>query len=107
MKLNDPFGRMESRHQQGYETMRETLRNSGIDTPEGALEVIKQIKKRALKYISIGLIVLLPVSLALPKVMPLTLSLALFLVVWVASSTISGQRYIHRYIEEELKVTKE
>ncbi len=107
MKLNDPFGRMESRHQQGYESMRETLRNRGIDTPKDAFEVIKQSRKRAINYVVIGLFVLLPVSMALPKIMPLTLSLALFLVVWVASSTINGQRYINRYIDEEIKVTKE
>ena len=102
MKFNDPFGRMGRRHQQGYESMRDTLRNSNIDTQEAALEVIKKSKTQALKYIGVGAAILLPISLALPKVAPLTLSLTLFLVVWVASSTINGHRYIHRYIEEEL-----
>lgn len=104
MKLNDPFGRMESRHQQGYESVRDTMRNSSIDTPSAALEVIKQSKKRALKYISVGIAVLLLVTCVLPKAIPVTLSLALFLVVWIASSTVNGQRYIQRYVDEELKL---
>ena len=103
MKLNDPFGRMESRHQLGYESMRDTMLKSGIDTPNVAREVIRQSKKRALKFITIGMAVLLLVTLVLPKMMPVTLSLAFFLVVWIASSTINGQRYIQRFIDEDLK----
>ncbi len=102
MKLNDPFGRLERRHQQGYESMRNTLRNNNINTKEAAMGVIKRSKTHAFKYIGIGSVILLPISLAIPKVAPVTLSLTLFLVVWIASSTINGHRYIHRYIKEEL-----
>ncbi len=105
MKLNDPFGRVEKRHQLGYESMRDTMRNSGIDTPDRAWEAIKQSKKCALKFITIGVAVLLLVTLVLPKMMPVTLSLALFFVVWVATSTINGQRYTQRYIDDELETT--
>ncbi len=103
MKFKDPFGRLEKRHQLGYESMRDTMRNSGIDTPDEAWETIRQTKKRALKYMSLGTAVLLLVTWVLPKLMPVTLSLALFLVVWIASSAINGQRYIQRYIEDELE----
>lgn len=103
MKLNDPFGRLESRHQIGYESMRDTLRSSGIDTQQAALEFIRQSKKRALKFIGVGMIVLLPLIWLLPKAMPVTVSLALFLIAWIVSSNINGQRYIKRYIDEELK----
>ncbi len=107
MNLNDPFGRLAHRRQTGYESVRDNLRNSHIDTPQAALEVIGQIKKRALKYIAVGLALFLPVAFLLPKALPVTLSLALFLIVWVANSASSGQRYIKRYIEEELKKPKE
>jgi hypothetical protein len=102
MKLNDPFGRMELRHQTGYESMRDTLRKSGIDTPQAALEAIGQTKKRALKYTGVITVLFLPMMLLLPKALPVTLSLALFLVVWVAISALNGQRYIQRYIVEDL-----
>lgn len=103
MKLNDPFGRMAMRHQLGYESMRDTMRNSGIDTPNAAWEVIRQSKKNALKYIGTGIAVLLLVTCLLPKAIPVTLSLALFLVAWVVNSTINGRRYVQRYIDEDLK----
>ncbi len=102
MKLNDPFGRLESRHQAGYESMRDTLRAHGINTPEAARETIKLSRQRALKYLGVGMAVLLPLIWLLPKAMPVTLSLVLFLVAWVVSSTLNGQRYIQRYIDEDL-----
>jgi hypothetical protein len=102
MKLNDPFGRLELRHQAGYEAMRDSLRSSGIDTPDAAREVIKQSKKRAIKYIGVGVAVLLAMMLLLPKLIPITASLALFLVAWVVNSALNGQRYIQRYIKEDL-----
>ena len=102
MKLNDPFGRLESRHQIGYESMRDTMRSSGIDTPQAAQEFIKNSKKRGLKFLGMGLLLLVPLLLLLPKAMPLTISLALFFAVWVIKSNISAQQYIQRYIEEDL-----
>lgn len=107
MKLNDPFGRMEKRHQLGYQSMRDTMRHSGIDTPEAAREVIHQSRNVALKYTAIGMAALLLLTLLFPKSILVTLSLALFLVVWVAKSTINGQRYIQRYIKEELNQGKQ
>jgi hypothetical protein len=106
MKLNDPFGRMESRHKLGYESMRDTMRKSGVDTPKAAWEVIEHSKKRALNYIVIGIALLLMMTLLLPKTMPVTLSLGIFMVVWISNSALNGKRYIKRYIDEELDVSK-
>jgi hypothetical protein len=103
MKLNDPFGRLASRHQLGYESMRDTLRKNCIDTPQAAMEAIRQTRKKALQYIAVVIALLLPLILLLPKAMPVTISIALFLVVWIATSALNGQRYIRRYIDEDLK----
>jgi hypothetical protein len=103
MKLNDPFGRLESRHQIGYESMRDTMRSNGINTQQAALEFIRQSKKRALKFLGVAMVLLLPVIWLLPKAMPVTVSLALFLIVWIVNSNINGQRYIKRYIDEDLR----
>ncbi len=103
MKLNDPFGRLESRHQIGYESMRDTLRSSGVNTRQAALELIGRSKRRALKLISIIILLLLPIVWLLPKAMPVTVSLAIFLVAWVIISNINGRRYIQRYIDEDLR----
>ena len=102
MKLSDPFGRLEARHQKGYESMRKALREAGVSEPEAAAELMKQAIRRAVSVVTAGLLLLLPVSLLWPKLAPLGLGLGLFLVVWVVTSTLNGRRYIKRYIEEEL-----
>ena len=104
MKFNDPFGRMANRHKLGYESMRDTMRESGVDSPKAALEVVAQSKKRAFNYIMIGTAILLLVTLLAPKSMPLTFSLGVFFSVWIITSMRNGQRYIQRYIDEELTV---
>jgi hypothetical protein len=103
MKLNDPFGRVASRHRQGYESMRATLRHAGIETPEAAQVVMRQAARRGVLVLSAGLLLLLLLAGLAPKSAPLALGLALFLGVWVATSVSNGRRYIKRYIEEELK----
>ena len=103
MKLSDPFGRLESRHQLGYENMRDTMQASGITTPEAALEIVDQARKRGMKFLGVGTVVLLLGALVLPKTIPVLLALELFLVVWTVNSTRTGRRYIQRYIDEDLK----
>ncbi len=103
MKFNDPFGRVEHRHQIGYESMRDSMRRAGIDTPQAAREIIKQSKKRALKFLGAGMILLLSVIWLPAIATPMAFALAVLLVIWVVSSTLNGQRYIQRYIDEELE----
>ncbi len=103
MKFNDPFGRVERRHQIGYESMRDTMRRSGIKTPQAAREIIRQSKKRSLKFLGVTMVLLLSVIYLVPKAMPMAFALALLLLIWVASSAVNGRNYIQRYIDEELK----
>jgi predicted aldo/keto reductase-like oxidoreductase len=103
VKLNDPFGRLESRHQRGYESMRDSLQKAGIETSQDAQQVISQAWRRGFTFIGAVVLVMMLLSLLIPKALPLTLGLSLFVIVWVLSSTINGQRYVKRYIEEELK----
>lgn len=107
MKLNDPFGRQERRHQFGYESMRDTMRRGGITTPEEAREIIENSKKRALNFLGAGLVLFLLAALLLPKSLPVTICLAVLFAVWIGNSTVNGKRYIERYIDEELSKPKE
>ena len=49
MKLNDPFGRMERKREVEYEALRTTLRESGINNPEKARELIRDSRQRFYK----------------------------------------------------------
>lgn len=107
MKLSDPFGRMASRHQRGYESMRDILRRNGITTPDAALEIIRQSKERAKVYICAAIAAGVLVALLWREGRPIAFSLVLFFIVWIATSAKNGQRYIRRYIDEELKTAQD
>lgn len=103
MKFNDPFGRMERRHQAGYEAMRDSLRRGNITSPEAAREIIRQSQKRVMNILGVIVVLLLLVILLLPKATPLAVCFALLAAVWLFNSTVNGKQYIERYIDEELK----
>jgi len=107
MKFSDPFGRLENRHQRGYVSMRDLLRNGGINTPEAALAIIRHSKERAQKFIAVAVAVSLLAALLWPEGIAVTLCLVLFFAVWVITSALNGQRYIRRYIDEELNSKQE
>ena len=103
MKLNDPFGRLEKRHQANYEMMRDAMQRGSIDTVEAAQDIIKQSKNRSLKFLSVALAVLLLILGLFPHFMPALVCLAVIVTIWTVKSMISGKRYVERYINEELQ----
>lgn len=102
MKLNDPFGRMERRHQVGFEAVRDSLRRNNVDTVEAAQKIIKDTKIRALKFLALAVVVLLLSYLLIPGAMLAVAAVIILAGAWVIAWTINGERYIKRYIQEEL-----
>ncbi|MCG6931509.1 MAG: hypothetical protein LJE64_13220 [Desulfofustis sp.] len=102
MKLNDPFGRMERRHQVAYQTVKDSLQRSGIKTEEAALQVIRDTRRRALVFIGAAAAATGLTALIFPGALLVVAAFCLLLSAWVVSWTINGRRYVKRYIEEEL-----
>ena len=106
MNINDPFGRMERRRQADYETMRTSLRNNGIDTPEKARKLVQESRERIYKTAGVAVVVCLLLGVALPKILPVTLCLMVLILVLCFKSLANGKNYIERYIEEELSANE-
>ena len=103
MKLNDPFGRMEKKHQAAYQMMREAMRNGGVTTVEAAQDVIKRSKNRTFKFLAVVLAVLLLILALFPRYMAAIACLAVIFIVWGIKSMVNGRGYVQRYIDEELR----
>ena len=103
MKLNDPFGRLEKKHQAAYQMMREAMQRGGIDSIQAAQDVIARSKNRTLKFLAVVLAVLLLALAVFPRFMIAIAFLALMIIAWAVNSMISGRRYVQRYIDEELR----
>ncbi len=102
MKLNDPFGRLERRHQVGYEAVRDSMVRNNIDTPAAARKIIRDTKMRALKFLAAAAAAPLLTYLLIPRAILVVAPIAVLGAAWVISWTINGERYIRRYIDDEL-----
>jgi hypothetical protein len=102
MNINDPFGRLAKRHQTGYESIRASLQQAGINTPQAAREIIRKTNIRSLKIVGSCLLALLLIAALLPKMLPVALGIAFLILVWITTWVINGRRYIKRYIDEDL-----
>jgi len=103
MKLNDPFGRLERRHQIAYQAVRDSLQRSGVVTEEAAQQVIKATRQRAVLVIGAAAVIALSAKLIIPGAFMIVGAFCLLLSAWVMSWTINGKRYVTRYIEEDLR----
>lgn len=102
MNLNDPFGRLQRRDQAGYEELRAKLRDSGIDTAEAARKVMTDTGRRVLGFGAVVVLAALLFAGLVPRLAPVTLALALLLLVIAGNALIKGRRYLRRYIAEEV-----
>jgi len=102
MNLNDPFGRLQQRDEAGYDSMRQKLQGAGIDSADRARQVIVNTRRNVLTFGAIVVLSALLLLGLLPTLAPITLSLALLLLVIAGNALIKGQRYLKRYIAEEL-----
>ena len=87
--------------------MRDILRRNRITTPAAALEIIRQSKERARLFVWVVLGAGVLVALLWPEGRLLSFSLLLFFIVWIITSARNGQRYIQRYIDEELNMRQD
>jgi hypothetical protein len=101
MNLNDPFGRLQQRDAAGYAALRDRLVAAGVDSAAAARQVMADARRNVLTF---SAVVLLGAGLLLgllPKLAPITLSLALLLLVFAGNALIKGRRYLQRFIAEE------
>lgn len=102
MKLNDPFGRLERRHQVSYQAVRDSLQRGGVNTEEAALEIIKNTQKRALLFAGSAAALTGLTALVFPGALLLVAAFSVLFSAWIIAWTVNGGRYIRKYIEEDM-----
>jgi hypothetical protein len=102
MNINDPFGRLQSKRQKEYESLRDSLKELGVTTLDDAQSVLDKIQRRGIW----GLTFIVPATLLLALVLTglrafvlLCGALAAF---WLFKTVFNSREYVKRYIEEEL-----
>lgn len=102
MNLNDPFGRMQDKHQRNYESLRQSLQKADLTNRADAQALLGKLRRRGIWGVAIIVPVALLLALVLPELRLFVLVCGVLLVFWLSKTCINGQEYVKRYIREEL-----
>jgi hypothetical protein len=102
MNLNDPFGRVARREQQEYESLRASLKESGVNSRGDVDVVLERIQMRGTKIVAVIAIITLLLTLLYPGALTITLIFSGLSLLWVFKMTKNARQHIQRYIDEEI-----
>lgn len=107
MNINDPFGRIQDKHQRNYQSLCVSLRKAGITDQAAAQALLGRLRRRGIWGLALSIPTTLLLSLALPELLLLILVSGGLLVFWLSKTSLNSQEYVKRYMREELTVSDE
>lgn len=102
MNINDPFGRVQEKHQRNYESLCLSLKKNGLTDRADAQALLVKLRQRGIWGLVFIVLVTLLLSLGFPELRFLVIACGLLLVFWLGKTSFSSQEYVRRYIREEL-----
>ena len=102
MNINDPFGRVQDKHQRNYESLRLSLKQAGLTNRANAQALLEKVRWRGIWGLAFIVPVTLVLALALPELRFFVLACGVLLVFWLSKTSLNSQEYVKRYIREEL-----
>ena len=102
MNLNDPFGRLQSKRQKEYESLRDSLKETGLDNLADAQALLDKIQRRGRWGLTMIVPTTLLLALILPQLRALVLICGALAVFWLFKTVLNSRKYVKRYIQEEL-----
>jgi len=102
MNINDPFGRMQDKHQRNYKSLCHSLKKAGVTNRADAQALLEKLRRRGIWGLVFTVLVTLLVALALPELRFFVLACGVLLGFWLSKTSLNGQEYVKRYIREEL-----
>lgn len=106
MKLNDPFNRLAKQQQNEYLTLRDTLKTAKVDSLLNAEALLADIKRRAWTFSAVIALIVFMTSIFFPEVAVTSMVIGIFTALWAITNSLKGQRYVKRYIQEEVSNEK-
>jgi len=102
MNLNDPFGRVQTKRQKEYESLCLSLKEVGLTNLADAEALLEKLRRRCIWGLAIITPVALLLALALPELRVFFLACGVLVAFWLIKTTTDSQKYVKRYIQEEL-----
>ena len=107
MNINDPFGRIQDKHQRNYESLCHSLQKAGVTTRADAEALLVKLRKRGIWGTVVTVLVTLLLVGVLPDLRILVVVCGALLFFWFSKTSLNGQEYVKRYIREELEESDE
>ena len=99
MNINDPFGRIQDKHQRNYESLCLSLKKAGLTNRADAEALLLKLRWRGIWGLAFIVLITLILTLALPELRFFILACGILLGFWLS---INSQEYVKRYIRQEL-----
>ena len=102
MNFNDPFNRLCNQQQSEYLAFRDALKKAQVDSLPSAQALLADIKKRGWKFNAIIVLIVSVISLLFPEAAMVSVVFGVVIALWRITNSLKGQRYLKRYILEEI-----
>ena len=102
MNINDPFGRMQDKHQRNYESLCSSLQKAGLTNRADAQALLEKLRWRVIWGLAFIVPVTLLLALVLPELRFIVLACGILLLFWLSKTSVQSREYVKRYIREEL-----
>lgn len=102
MNINDPFGRLQAKHQRNYESLCLSLQKAGLTDRADAQALLEKLRRRGIWGVAFIVPVSLILALVLPELRFFVLGCGALLVFWLIKTCLNSQEYVKRYMREEL-----
>jgi hypothetical protein len=102
MNINDPFGRIQDKHQRNYESLCSSLQEAGLTNRADAEALLEKLRRRGIWGVAFIVPITLLLALVLPELRFFVLACGVLLVFWLIKTCLNSQEYVRRYIREEL-----
>lgn len=101
MKLNDPFGRVSSRNEAGYRSLRDRLRQEGIQDKQAVGIVTANMTASLVKTLALLFGLSMVLALFFPLFRNALLGVNILALLWASAAYFKTRMHLKRYLREE------
>jgi len=101
LKLNDPFRRVSDRNEAGYRTLRDRLRQEGIQDREAVGNATANMTATLVKSLALLFGLSMVVALFFPSFRIALLGINILVLLWASAAYLKTRMHLKRYLRDE------
>jgi len=106
MKFSDPFNRVSRNQEKEYGILQQRLKESGIDSEEKALAMLRRSRNGFLKLCLIVIAIFIVVIVIWPQSFAIAAVVTCSILLWILLTMARGQDMLRQFIQKELSADR-